>query len=169
MNPRRAIRNWLARLGLLLALALLISSGTGCGRNGASPANPPPDAPVRTRGHFEVTARLVEIPDGAIFQRELYDYATILKYEVITVHRGDVRPGLLYVGHYNPFKPRREAADRRVKEIGGALRRFRAGDVHRLALERPLDDHFMGGLVNKYFGQETGPLYWAVWTDPAAE
>lgn len=169
MNLRGESRNQLAGLGLKVALTLLMLWGTGCGRNGAARAKPSPDAPVRTRGHFEVTARLVEIPEGAIFQRELYDYATILKYEVITVHRGDVRTGPLYVGHYNPFKPRSEAADRRVKEIGGGLRRFRAGDVHRLALERPLDDHFMGGLVNKYFGQDTGPLYWAVWTDPAAE
>ena len=45
------------------------------------------------------------------------------------------------------------------------LRQFRAGQVHRMALELPIDDHYMGGIVNKCFGQETGPLYWAVWTD----
>jgi hypothetical protein len=27
----------------------------------------------------------------------------------------------------------------------------------------------MGGIINKYFGQETGPLYFARWTDPTAQ
>ena len=44
-----------------------------------------------------------------------------------------------------------------MEGIGGNLKTFRAGQVHRLALEVPIDDHFMGGIVNKYFGQETGP------------
>jgi hypothetical protein len=34
-----------------------------------------------------------------------------------------------------------------------------------MALEVPIDDHFMGGIVNKYFGQETGAIYWAVRTN----
>ena len=38
-----------------------------------------------------------------------------------------------------------------------------------MALEVPIDDHFMGGIVNKYFGQDTGPLYWAVWVNQAEE
>ena len=58
-----------------------------------------------------------------------------------------------------------EAADKRVKDIGGSVRQFQAGQTHHLALDQPIEDHFMGGIVNKYFGQETGPLYWAVWTD----
>ena len=119
-------------------------------------------------GSVEVTARLVEIPDGAIFQRELYDYATILKYEVVSVHRGAVEKGAtIYVGHYDPWKPRAEAADKRVKNIGGTLRQFRAGQLHRMALETPMDDHFMGGIVDKYFGKHSGPSYWAVWTNNA--
>ena len=71
------------------------------------------------------------------------------------------------MGHYNPWKPRAEASDNRVKDIGGDLKQFRAGQVHRMALEAPIDDYFMGGIVNKYFGQDTGPLYWAVWTNLA--
>jgi len=120
---------------------------------------------VTRLGSIEVTARLVEVPKGAIFKRDLYNYATILKYEVITTHRGRVHADTIYVGQYNPFKPRSQAADRRVKGIGGTVESFAAGQVHRLALEVPLDDFFMGGIVNKYFGQETGPLYWAVWTN----
>jgi hypothetical protein len=150
----------------VLAMACLLNS---CSRETDSSQVAASDPHLATNGTIEVTARLVEIPDGAIFKRDLYDYATILKYQVVTVHRGQLATNSLFVGHYNPWKPRAEAADKRVKGIGGALRQFRAGDTHRMALEVPIDDHFMGGIVNKYFGQETGPLYWAVWTNPAAE
>jgi hypothetical protein len=71
----------------------------------------------------------------------------------------------IYVGHYNPWKPRREAADRRVPRVGGNLRQFQPGQVHHLALEAPLEDFFVGGIVNKYFGQATNALYWAVWVN----
>jgi hypothetical protein len=136
-----------------------------CARDAAGPANSGEDPEVTTRGSIEVTARLVEIPDGAIFKRELYNYATLLKYQIVQVHRGKLDGQTIYVGHYNPFKPRSEATDQRVEGIGGNLKTFRAGQVHRLALEVPIDDHYMGGIVNKYFGQETGPIYWAVWTN----
>jgi len=116
-----------------------------------------------------VTAKLVEIPEGAIFKRDLYDYATVLKYLVLEVHRGKVDGQTIYVGHYNPFKPRAEAADSRVKDIGGDLKAFRAGQVHRMALEVPIDDHFLGGIVNKYFDTASGPIYWALWTNLVSE
>src|SRR5262245_29001277 len=124
-------------LGLLLVVQAL--SLAGCRPSADARATDPHFA---TNGVVEVTARLVEIPEGAIFQRELYDYATILKYAVVKVHRGELSPGAtLYVGHYNPWKPRSEAADRRAPGIGGALRQFRAGELHHLALEAPIDDH----------------------------
>ena len=126
------------------------------------------DPELSSRGSVEVTARLVEIPEGAIFQRDIYDYATILKYEVTTVHRGSIARGAtIYVGHYNPWKPRAQAADKKVKDIGGSLIEFRAGDVHRMALETPIDEHYIGGIVDKYFGKHDGATLWAVWTSPA--
>jgi hypothetical protein len=138
-----------------------------CKPTGPSPNTGQGD-PVKTLGSVEVIARLVEIPEGAIFQRDLYDYATILKYEVISGLRGPVEKGAtLYIGQYNPWKPRNEAADARVKNIGGKVQRFRAGDLHHMALEASLDDHFMGGVVDKYYDRRTGPAYWAVWTNPA--
>lgn len=123
------------------------------------------DPNVRSMGNIEVTARLTEIPDGAIFKRELYNYAAVLKYEVLRVHRGSINASTIYVGHYNPFKPRSEAADNRVKGIGGNLESFRPGRIHRMALEVPIDDYFMGGIINKYFGESNDPIYWAVWTN----
>ena len=47
----------------------------------------------------------------------------------------------------------------RVK-VGGTVRRFKEGDLHRLALEEPLDDHYMGGVIDKF--QEDGTRYWSV-------
>ncbi len=125
------------------------------------------DPDVTTRGSIEVTAELVEIPDGAIFKRDLYNYATILKNRVRQVHRGQVEADTIFVGHYNPWKPRAQAADNHVEGIGGNLEAFAAGQVHRMALEAPIDDHYMGGIINKYFGHTTEPIYLAVWTNLA--
>ncbi len=113
-------------LGLLLA---------GCGKKPDAGGAGSPDPHLATNGTVEVTAKLVEIPEGAIFKRDLYDYATILKYQVVKVHRGQVDGDTLYVGHYNPWKPRAEAADKRVPKVGGNVRQFQAGQTHRLALE----------------------------------
>jgi hypothetical protein len=124
-----------------------------------------PDPQLATNGSVEVTARLVEIPEGAISKRDLYDYATVLKYQVLQVHRGKLDGDTLYVGHYNPWKPRAEAADKRAPKVGGNVRQFEAGDTHRMALEVPIEDYFMGGIVNKYFGKTTNTIYWAVWTN----
>ena len=127
------------------------------------------DTQVATQGSIEVTAKLLEIPEGAIFKRDLYDYATVLEYKVLKVHRGKPDGETIYVGHYNPFKPRSKAPDARVTDIGGNLKAFRAGQVHHMALEVPIDDYFMGGIVDKYHGQHAGPIYWAVWTDLVSE
>ena len=151
-------RSWL-RFGALL---FMLATCMGCKKGGPGGSS---DLHLATNGTVVVTARLVEIPEGAIFKRDLYDYATVLKYQVLTVHRGRVGSDTLFVGHYNPWKPRAEAADKRAPGIGGTLRQFRAGQVHRMALDEPIEDHFMGGIVNKYFGKITNTIYWAVWTD----
>jgi hypothetical protein len=145
---------------LLIATAALWLAGCG-----SKPSATVADPQLATNGTVEVTAKLVEVPEGAIFKRDLYDYATILKYQVVKVHRGKIEGDTIYVGHYDPWKPRAEAADKRAPNIGGNVRQFQAGDTHHMALEVPIDDHFMGGIVNKYFEQVTNVLYWAVWTN----
>jgi hypothetical protein len=146
-----------------IALLLIVIALGACGRKPAAP-----DPQLAARGTVEVTARLVEVPEGAIFKRDLYDYAAILKYEVTAVHRGAVENGAtIFVGHYNPWKPRAEAADKKVKDIGGTVREFKPGALHRMALETPMDDHYLGGIVDRYFGKHEGPSYWAVWTNAA--
>jgi hypothetical protein len=146
----------------LLAVGLMAAA---CAKRRDSAAGPGPDPNLAKRGNIEVTARLVEIPKGAIFERQLYNYATVLKYQVLEVHRGNVKGQTIYVGHYNPFKARSEAADQRVQAVGGNLKSFRAGQVHRMALEESMFDQFTGGILNKYSEEDTDPIYWAVWTD----
>ena len=108
---------------------------------------------------MEITAELLEIP-GKFPSNDLYDYAYILKYQVRAVHRGQVNSKNILVAHYNPLKPRSEAEDEFSGQVGGTVRRFKEGDLHRLALEEPLDDHYMGGVIDKF--QEDGTRYWSV-------
>ncbi len=164
-----SVRTERAVVGSLLAAALM---AWGCAQKREGAESPGSDPELAKRGTIEVTARLVEIPDGAIFDRELYNYATVLKYQVLEVHRGKVKGETIYVAHYNPARPRSEVADRRVTEVGGHLKSFRAGEVHRMALEGSMLDppvSFTGGILNKYSEEDTDPIYWAVWTNPASE
>lgn len=154
MSPSR---NWVQRI-VPLALIVLAACG-GEARDGV-------DAQVTTRGSFEVTAELLEIPEKVeILAKYTYDFALVMKYRVLAVHHGELDSEVIYVGHYNPLKPRAEAADGRIDDIGGDLDQFRVGDRHRLAMEVPIEDYCMAGIINKYFDQETGPVYWAVWTN----
>jgi hypothetical protein len=171
INRRGPQTRWMM-FGVHLICATVVLNGLIClsCRKESNPAAVSGEDPnVTSMGHIEVTARLTEIPEGAIFKRELYDYATVLKYDVLKVHRGQVAAKTIYVGHYNPFKPRSEAADKRVPGIGGTLTSFRPGQIHRMALEVPIDDYFMGGIINKYFGKFDGPIYWAVWTNEVSK
>jgi hypothetical protein len=148
--------------------AALVLSGlllSACGKKAADASVAAADPHLVTNGTVEVTAQLVEVPEGAVFRRGMYDYATVLKYRVLKVHRGQVEGENIYVAHYDPWKPRSEAADRQVPNIGGNLQQFQAGQTHHLALEVPVEDYFLGGMVNKYFGRTTNAIYWAVWTN----
>ena len=132
-------------LPLVCAFASVLLSS--CGTQSETALTPDPH--LATNGSVEVSAKLVEVPEGAIFKRDLYNYTTILKYQVLRVHRGDVNGETIYVGHYNPWKPRNEVADKRVQGIGGNLKRFEAGQVHHLAnfaqiLQVSLKESFVG-------------------------
>jgi hypothetical protein len=164
--PGAAIARKVAMAFPPFCLALLLAAlFTACGERAGNAPAASADPHLATNGTVEVTAKLIEIPEGAIFKRDLYDYATILKYQVLKTHRGHVDGETIYVGHYNPWKPRAEAADRRAPGVGGNVRQFEAGQTHHLALEAPIEDYFMGGIVNKYFGRTTNTIYWAVWTN----
>jgi hypothetical protein len=121
------------------------------------------DREVTTLGTTEVSAQLLEIP-GPFPANDLYNYAYVLKYRVVSVHRGQLGDKEILVAHYNPLKARSKAQDEFSGRLGGHLQRFRAGDIHRMALQAPLDQYWMGGVIDKYH-KETGTRYWAVWTN----
>ena len=159
--PKRCTRCSVQAVSALWLALLLTGSCSRQPRTGE-------DADVTRRGSIEVTARLEEIR-GDLIDDPMYDYAHVMKYKVLQVHRGQVPEDTIYVGHYNPAEPRDSVADARVQEIGGDVKRFRVGDVHRMALEVPIDDHYMGGIINKYFGEIESPVHWAIWTNEVVQ
>ena len=145
-------------------LAAAVLTLTSCGAKPDTGDGPN----VATLGTAEVTARLVEIR-GDFPDLPNYDYAFVMRYEVTELHRGEFPSKTIHVGHYNPLKPRAEAADARVEQVGGNLGQFNPGDFQRMALEVPIDDFYMGGIVNRYFDEGVEPIYWAVWTNRVVE
>jgi hypothetical protein len=153
------IGHWTLDIGLPLVLLGITVSCKNKPGAGADPS-------VTALGNTEVTAELLAIP-GEFPPNDLYNYAYVLKYRVLAVHRGQVKQGEeILVAHYNPLKPRASAQDENSGKLGGNLQKFKAADVHRMALESPLDQHWMGGVIDKYFDQK-GTRYWAVWTNLA--
>ena len=155
------IRHVLSCTATFPVLILFLYGGmlTSCN----SPMQTGADREVTTLGTVEVSARLIEIPEP-FPPNDLYNYAYILKYRVLKVHRGKVDGDEIFVAQYNPLKPRSSAQDELSGKIGGDLKTFRAGDVHRMALEASVDEYWMGGVIDKYF-HKSGVRYWAVWTN----
>ncbi len=139
-------------------LAAAVAALAACSRT-----PPAPSREVTTAGKAEVTARLSQIT-GRFMPNDNYDYFFVMKYEVLQVHRGDVPGKTIFVGHYNPLKPRARAADKFVPNVGGNVDSFRVGDVHRMALDAPLGDLYMGGIIDKQL-DEKGTRYLALWTE----
>ena len=162
----QAARHTRLRIVALLAIVVLAAAFVLRGRGGDDGA----DEHVTTLGQLEVTAELLEIPGLAEWNGDFpdqgYVYAYVMKYRVLEIHRGEPGRETILVAHYNPLKPRGEAADARCEEIGGNVTRFRAGDVHRMALGIPIDEYDMAPMINKYYGRaDEGPLHWAIWTN----
>lgn len=149
-------------LACIMALALIPLWLAACGKSIS-----PPSTEVTTLGKYEVTARLTQII-GEFPPNKLYDYVYVMKYEVLKVHRGQIEGREIHIGHYNPLKPRISAADKFSGRIGGNVDRFQVGDVHRMAMEAPLDQSYMGGIIDKHF-KEPGTRYWAIWSERAKE
>ncbi len=141
-------------------LIILCAAGTvSCGKSAPSPE-------LVANGDTEVTVKLTAI-GGDFPPNKLYDYMYVMKYHVLKVHRGKVQGEEILVGHYNPLKPRADAEDKYSGKVGGNVDRFQVGDVHRMALEAPIDEFFIGAIINNY--KEKGTLYRAIWTDRAGE
>src|SRR5262249_4380343 len=133
-----------------------------CGRT-----TPAPSPELGTNGDVEGTARLTEI-GGEVPPNKPYDYVVGMEYRGRKFHRGRGQGDTTFVGHYNPLKARAAAQDKFSGKVGGNVTRFQVGDVHRMALEGPLDELFMGGIIDKHV-KEKGTRYRAIWTDRATE
>jgi hypothetical protein len=137
------------------------TSGSATGKPAAAlsmPATPP------VEGELVMTARLMEIP-GSFPANELYNYAYVMKYQVLGVSRGSYGDAEILVAHYNPRMAREEIKDEQGAKVGGGVKSFQEGDIHYLVLSR-LDGLFNGAVEDDFY-KEKRPRYWASWADMA--
>lgn len=97
-----------------------------------------------------VIARLVEIK-GKFVENDLYDYVYVMKYNVITVEKGNYTKKEILVGHYNPLIPRNKVKDKMDLYVDGTVERFTIGDKHRLTLIEPIEKIWDGAIEDEYF------------------
>jgi hypothetical protein len=134
-----------------LSLMLL---GAVVGTTGAAAAAEP----------VEVTAKLVEIP-SKIPPDDLYDYAYVMRYEV---QGGPMDKQSILVAHYKPLQPRSKLKDKMKGQVGGKLRSFNQGDVHKLRLSADLKAIWKGPLVDEFAATDRKSVrYWCLQVDPA--
>lgn len=113
---------------------------------------------------LEVTAQLVEIPSKPP-PDDLYDYAYVMRYQV---QGGALDKQFLLVAHYKPLVPRSKIKDKMKSQVGGKLRSFNVGDVHKLRLSPALKEIWKGALVDEYSSTDRKSVrYWCLQADPA--
>jgi hypothetical protein len=112
----------------------------------------------------EVTAKLVEIP-SKLPPDDLYDYAYVMRYQV---QGGPLDKQSILVAHYKPLQPRSKIKDKMKAQVGGKLRSFNQGDVHKLRLSADLKSVWKGALVDEYAATDRKSVrYWCLQADPA--
>jgi hypothetical protein len=118
------------------------------------------DAPT---GEVSVRAKLVEIP-STLPPDDLYDYAYVMRYEVIG---GPMDKQSILVAHYKPRMPRAKIKDGAKLHVGGKLRSFTQGDVHKLKLSPDLKKLWKGALVDEFAATDRKSVrYWCLQADP---
>lgn len=114
-------------------------------------------------GSIEVTAKLVEIP-SKMPPDDLYDYAYVMRYQV---QGGALDKQIILVAHYKPLQPRSKIKDKMKEHVGGKLRSFSQGDVHKLKLSSDLKSIWKGALVDEYSATDRKSIrYWCLQADP---
>lgn len=112
---------------------------------------------------LEVTAKLVEIP-SKLPPDDLYDYAYVMRYQV---QGGPLDKQFLLVAHYKPLQPRSKIKDKMKSQVGGKLRSFNQGDVHKLKLSPDLKEIWKGALLDEYSATDhKSTRYWCLQVDP---
>jgi hypothetical protein len=118
----------------------------------------PDSAPV------QVTAKLVEIP-SKFPPDDLYDYAYVMRYQVTG---GPLDGQSILVAHYKPRQPRSKIKDKMKPFVGGKVRSFSVGDVHKLKLTPDIKKVYSGNVVDDFSATDRkSPRYWALEADPA--
>jgi hypothetical protein len=113
---------------------------------------------------LDVTAQLVEIP-SKLPPDDLYDYAYVMRYQA---QGGALDKQFLLVAHYKPLQPRSKIKDKMKSQVGGKLRSFNVGDVHKLRLSPDLKEIWKGALVDEYSSTDRKSVrYWCLQADPA--
>lgn len=113
---------------------------------------------------LEVVAKLTEIP-SKFPPDDLYDYAYVMKYEVIG---GPMDKQFILVAHYKPKQPRAKIKAPMKAHVGGKLRSFVQGDKHKLKLQPALKSVFTGAVIDEYAATDRKSVrYWALEVDPA--
>jgi hypothetical protein len=113
---------------------------------------------------LNVTAKLVEIP-SKFPPDDLYDYAYVMRYEVIG---GPLDKTSILVAHYKPRQPRSKIKDSMKDRVGGKLRSFSVGDVHKMKLSADLKKIWKGALIDDFAATDHKSVrYWALEADLA--
>jgi hypothetical protein len=121
-------------------------------------------AQAESASPLEVTAKLVEIP-SKMPPDDLYDYAYVMRYEV---QGAPPDKRFILVAHYKPLVPRSKIKDKMKAQVGGKLRSFNKGDVHKLKLAPDLKAIWKGALVDEYAATDQKSVrYWCLQADPA--
>jgi hypothetical protein len=111
-----------------------------------------------------VTAKLVEIPTK-LPADDLYDYAYVMRYEVLG---GPMDKSTILVAHYKPRQPRAKIKDKMKEFVGGKLRSFNQGDVHKMKLTADLKKIWKGALTDEFAATDRKSVrYWCLEVDPA--
>ena len=122
---------------------------------------PPSEALIRKEA-IDVNARLVEI-SGKLPPNDLYDYAFVMKYQAVG---GTLHGQTLYVAHFNPRQARGEVKNEMKMWVGGTLRRFKEGDVHRMKLSPRVNDIWSNAVEDPYFDRDRkSARYWCLQVD----
>lgn len=113
---------------------------------------------------LELSAKLVEIP-SKLPPDDLYDYAYVMRYQA---QGGPLDKQFLLIAHYKPLQPRSKIKDKMKSHVGGKLRSFNQGDVHRLTLSPDLKAIWKGALLDEYSATDHKSIrYWCLKVDPA--
>lgn len=130
----------------------------------ASQAGEPAGAPAATPTTIDVTARLTNVP-GKFPADELYDYAYVMQYRV---EGGPMDKQMIFVAHYKPRRARAEIDDGMKKVVGGSLKRFEVGALHRLSLTADMRKVWKGAVVDEFFDTDRkSKRYFCLKADPA--